>query len=809
MTKQTAQPDRPVQWPGVARPFAGPDAGHMPGEPLDPRAKGATLSPPDRRQVDLVLQSLDTLPTLGPIASRAIRLGSASQQEFEEITKLVESDPALTAKILSICQRVATGVPRSITTVRRAVVMLGWEAVQSAILSVQIYELLRQHPEGEPHREVLGFDALGFWRHSIAVACAADLIATSARHLRVPGNEAFVAGLVHDLGKLALDWVLPRTYDRVLAASQSKRVPLAQLERQVIGLDHHQAGKRLGERWGLPLLLQDAMWLHAQPPAALPEISHRQTIGIVAIADDLANSLHLGWSPGPHDSRPAQQWCAALGIPAESLTQIQGQLHEALAQRCSLLGLGEHTSQQLMIESITQANKHLAHLGTALRQAARAAGEHQRAVATITDYTTSEQSGVGVAEALTRLAEGWAKLTGRAPTAMICQHRAGDDWGVARLDAAVKVHAMQAVPPMHDHLGRTLDLASFAAPRAVADSARLLSWLQKHIDQEQPNQAAPGQTGKDATNQPPPRHAVHTLASPLGPTAVVVFDPDFPLPGGSIEQTVSAFWTWAFVCATQSEGARRIAENLARTARELSETKERLAERQSMARLGEFASGAAHELNNPLTVVAGRAQLLAERLKKSKDPQDLRDAQAIVRAAEDMTNLITQLHLVGRPRIVVRESVNLQTWVLKAVEEARQRTGVFLPVSVQMEGPASASIDHAAAGRALIEMLTNALQASPRECTHVRVTASAGRVSVEVRDDGRGMSEHTRLHAFDPFFSDLPAGRRHGLGLPLAKRLIEAQGGYIELTSTPARGTTARFEVPTESPKQHAKRKAA
>jgi len=143
MTEQTAQPDRPAQWHGVARPFAGPDAGHMPGEPLDPHAKGATRSPPDHRQVELVLQSLDTLPTLGPIAARAIRLGSASQPEFDEITKLVESDPALTAKILSICQRVATGVPRSITTVRRAVVMLGWEAVQSAILSVQIYELLR------------------------------------------------------------------------------------------------------------------------------------------------------------------------------------------------------------------------------------------------------------------------------------------------------------------------------------------------------------------------------------------------------------------------------------------------------------------------------------------------------------------------------------------------------------------------------------------------------------------------------------------------------------------------------------------
>ena len=200
------------------------------------------------RRVDVVLQQIESLPTLSPIATRLMALSSRDDEQFDEIIRLMEMDPALTGRMLALCRRASTGVSQPVTTVRRAAVLLGLEAVQSAVLSVQVYDLLAR-PTGidEPaaRRAGAGLDRDGFWRHSLAVACCAEMLATEHRELKVRPDEAFTAGLMHDLGKVVLDWILPQSYAKVLELAEAKRSDLATMERAVIGLDHHVAGKRL------------------------------------------------------------------------------------------------------------------------------------------------------------------------------------------------------------------------------------------------------------------------------------------------------------------------------------------------------------------------------------------------------------------------------------------------------------------------------------------------------------------------------------------------------------------------------------
>src|SRR5690606_35106471 len=134
-----------------------------------------------------------------------------------------------------------------ITTIERAVVMLGMETVRSALLSVEVYRALE--PEGAPRAGVL--DRSELWRHCLAVACASELIAERHRSALGPWKpkEAFLAGLLHDLGKLVLDRVLPRAYARVVEIVDTRQADIADIERKVLGLDHHTAGKRLAEHW--------------------------------------------------------------------------------------------------------------------------------------------------------------------------------------------------------------------------------------------------------------------------------------------------------------------------------------------------------------------------------------------------------------------------------------------------------------------------------------------------------------------------------------------------------------------------------
>jgi hypothetical protein len=95
------------------------------------------------KQAELILRELDALPTLPSVAARLMAITGSDDADVQEVIRLIEADPAVTAKVLSLCSRAALGMSRQVTTVDRAVVMLGLDAVRSAVLSVQIVDWMR------------------------------------------------------------------------------------------------------------------------------------------------------------------------------------------------------------------------------------------------------------------------------------------------------------------------------------------------------------------------------------------------------------------------------------------------------------------------------------------------------------------------------------------------------------------------------------------------------------------------------------------------------------------------------------------
>src|SRR5207237_8639109 len=141
------------------------------------------------------------------------------------------------------------------------------------------------------------FNREDFWKHSIAVACCAELLADKLSDTSVTASEAFVCGLLHDLGKVALDTILPKSFNRVVEGADLLRGNIADLERNIIGLDHLVVGKRLAERWKLPANIRDAIWLHGQLPQALPNtVRSPNLVNLITLADLLVREQHLGYS---------------------------------------------------------------------------------------------------------------------------------------------------------------------------------------------------------------------------------------------------------------------------------------------------------------------------------------------------------------------------------------------------------------------------------------------------------------------------------------------------------------------------------
>ena len=315
------------------------------------------------KRVELVLQQLDELPTLPTVAVRLLELTADDRSSVDEVVSLVSSDPALTARILQLVHRSDLGVRGEISSVHRAVVLLGFDAVRSAILAVSVFQSFGSLSERRaPH-----FSRDEFWKHCLATACCAELLATViARRegAHAPGvpdpSEAFICGLLHDIGKIALEAILPKSFTRVVEATDLLRGNIADVERSVIGLDHMVVGKRLAEKWNLPASIRDCAWLHGQLPQALPPtVKNARLVNLITLADTLVREQHLGYSGNYTFPASREVLMAAIGLNAEQVGEVMSRLVDHIEPRARGLGLGATSSNELYQQALGRANQEL------------------------------------------------------------------------------------------------------------------------------------------------------------------------------------------------------------------------------------------------------------------------------------------------------------------------------------------------------------------------------------------------------------------------------------------------------------------
>lgn len=745
-------------------------------------------------RLDLILQQIGALPTLSPVAVRVMAITESDGADLRELSRLIGSDPVLSAKVLALCRKADLGVSGKITTVDRAVIMLGLDAVRAAMLSVEVYaafeRALERDPRGGPKSgdEPAEFDRTELWRHALGVACAAEMLAQANGPALRPFSpqEAFLAGLLHDLGKLALDAVLPRTYARVAELAASRQMNIADVERKVIGLDHHAAGKRLGEHWGLPHALQDVMWLHGQEPATLPDVPHRRLIGVVSAADALARRLHLGWSGNFAPPEEPQAACERHGLGLPTHDNWEARLSQRVAQRAEDLGLKEATTDEMLLRCLSRANARLGRLSALVEERARGTGKGSAAIDRVAAFLATERGNSGLVSAMERVARSAAESLGKGAMALVMQARDGAPWSMHRLTESGEVadHASVQPPEGRERLAELLSDSSDSAGRAAA-----VAWL--------------GERARELCGG----GEMHMLTLCAGNGLAAALMHQHPDASKKLSDSglrvLAGSWGAALVSAAKHEGARRLGENLADANRRLSEAQGKLVEAEALARLGQMTAGAAHEMNNPMAVISGQAQLL---LSRAPDAATRRGLEAIVGATTKLSDLIASLHLFAESPEPKRRGTDIGGLLRRASDEALKRFRGDRPgrsatqaVRVSLEGAIPrAHLDADQICLSVTEVILNALQAGPKSAVDVRahIDAFDGRLVLSVIDDGAGMSDQALRHACDPFFSELPAGRRAGLGLARARRCVELHGGEIVLESTQGKGTVVRIAIP-------------
>ena len=236
------------------------------------------------------------------------------------------SDQALAARVLKLANSAFYGASRRIGTVSEAVVILGLRTTRNLAMATSCEEMLE--------REVSGYAMQrgSLWRHSLACASAAQALAQRA-HLRGT-EEAFVAGLLHDIGKVILNTYQRAEFIQVLRRTLEGGIPYSEAEREVFGFDHAEAGARLLERWNLPSSLVSAV---RYPPCA-PERSRPvpRFPALVHLADVICLTLGIGLGVDGLAYRLQPEALTALSLTEDDLEQVASQVCDTLSQAGSV-----------------------------------------------------------------------------------------------------------------------------------------------------------------------------------------------------------------------------------------------------------------------------------------------------------------------------------------------------------------------------------------------------------------------------------------------------------------------------------------
>ncbi len=744
-----------------------------------------TTDPNSARRIELILQQIESLPTLPGVAMRLLQITSEEQTHAKQVVELVRSDPVLTARILKLTRSAHSGLRDDLVTVDRAVVMLGFEAIRNAVLSIKVFEAFEDDMTGsggkddEPGAE---FSHEAFWRHCLSVAIAAELIAHHhRRELNIKPAQAFVCGLIHDLGKLALEHALPKSYRRVVELTEQAQANIADVERKLLGLDHHTAGKRLAEHWRFPHILQDVMWLHGVSYESLPPVEHRTMVGLIGLADLLVRSQHLGYSGNHHFRDSVAQRAESLGLDPKRVMSVVEQVVTELERRAEALGLGEMPTRAVFMEAIQRANAMLGRLNTQLDARRRHADSQQAALQAITRFhETWSGPGRSVQEVLGMVVASASQVLGTGFYAVVYQPSDQPIWQVSQFTAEGRLLRCELIDPPPGFPNLTEIGRDEQAP---IDWMSVLPWISDYL--------------VDADNV----RNVRLMPLPCGwGTAAVMLHDRSQLPNPPQLRALLHTWGAAVGAAAQHEGARRLGEQLAETHRQLAETQQIALQNESLARLGEMAAGAAHEMNNPLMVISGRSQMLAMALTDNRQREH---AELIAEQASQLSDMITALHAFAEAPRIKRRDTTAQEIAEIALKQVLHDEPDGPAIRVRYaDGLPLLNTDPDQLAGALYELLINARQAGGEQSIvlNAQVDPVNGRLVFRVSDEGAGMDGHTLSHAFDPFFSARHAGRRTGMGLPRARRLARALGGEIELDSRPRQGTTARLSIPLSEP---------
>lgn len=743
------------------------------------------------RSLNLILQRIDALPSLPSVANAILEMVMTRDFEHAALARIIETDPALTIKILDHANSAAYARQGQLGQVEQAIGRLGSKITQALLLSVLIKDSLIKGDSRAATTHA------GLWKHSLATAVYASLIAAKSYPSLL--DEAFGAGIMHDLGRIFLELHMQEEYVRVLERMDELFEPVLDAEREIFKTDHAAVGRWVAQKWRLPRSMSDAIWLHHHGASALGAMQEQAPlVAIVALGNIMAHETLMDIPRVMPAERQRQTGLRdMLGLGDADLQDIRSRFGPAFAERAAPFDLdGDQVS--LFLSSLQQANQMLMRMALDLERAnglledasrfatlgstvglkmskARASGEVFAAAAA----SMVEEAGIrggfmywivpatGIMEGLI-----WNGSGGQRPVS----YPLDDDGRPVLTGGTPLPESLTAIVVSHGErhdgaslLDRELRLKQFFTVRGYC--------LFPLVGNDFSGELCILRAG----SRPPKMTAQEYL--------------------GYAQVSCVASATLDRVRLFDSLQIR--AEELSHALWKNQQINLQLLQTERLAAVGQLAAGAAHEINNPLAIISARTQLLESR---EGDERKRRDLHQISEQIERISSILQSLMGFARPNAPQVSKVDINALLQKIaglVESIFQTHRIPIVQRLAPDLPAILA-DANQMEQVFLNLIINAQHAMEQGGGVLTITTSllpdVRRVSVSVQDTGCGIAPEHLSRIFDPFFSTKSEGKGTGLGLSTAYGIVTNHYGEIKVMSEPGRGTEMIVILPVSTP---------
>lgn len=266
-----------------------------------------------------IVRGVNNLPALPGVALQVIRLTDDPYSTVKQLNEIICQDQSMTARVLRLSNSAYYGHPRRIATIIEAIGVLGFSTIRELVMAASMHKILGN--------EVKGYQiATGdIWRHSITCAMTSRAI---ARRVRYPATDrAFIAGLMHDIGKVILNIYMLDSYDEIIRRVREERQPFSVVEQDVLGFSHANVGARVAEKWNLPADHVEAIACHHNP---LDAKENPRLTAVVHIADVVCMTMGIGLGGDSLHYPFVGETLSLFGLSEKNMEMIMAELAELM-----------------------------------------------------------------------------------------------------------------------------------------------------------------------------------------------------------------------------------------------------------------------------------------------------------------------------------------------------------------------------------------------------------------------------------------------------------------------------------------------